>query len=85
MEDRTPIGRPPIGGCAIAESPPTVTGALAFAGGEGRFAGSGDPPASAFPGLLRLQAAGIPVAVLRRGDDLAARLGAAAVRKAANV
>ena len=28
------------------------------------------------PGLLRLQAAGVPVAVLRRGDDLAACLGA---------
>jgi uncharacterized protein (DUF58 family) len=28
------------------------------------------------PALLRLQAAGIPVAVLRRGDNLAARLGA---------
>jgi uncharacterized protein (DUF58 family) len=27
------------------------------------------------PALLRLQAAGIPVAVLRRGDDLATRLG----------
>jgi hypothetical protein len=27
------------------------------------------------PELLRLQAAGVPVAVLRRGDDLAAKLG----------
>jgi uncharacterized protein (DUF58 family) len=27
------------------------------------------------PGLLRLQAAGVPVAVLRRGDDLRAKLG----------
>jgi uncharacterized protein (DUF58 family) len=27
------------------------------------------------PALLRLQAAGVPVAVLRRGDDLAAKLG----------
>ena len=27
------------------------------------------------PGLLRLQGAGVPVAVLRRGDDLAAKLG----------
>jgi uncharacterized protein (DUF58 family) len=27
------------------------------------------------PGLLRLQSAGVPVAVLRRGDDLAAKLG----------
>jgi uncharacterized protein (DUF58 family) len=27
------------------------------------------------PALLRLQAAGVPVAILRRGDDLAARLG----------
>jgi uncharacterized protein (DUF58 family) len=46
------------------------------------FAGSNDEARSAFPGLLRVQAAGIPVAVLRRGDDLAAKLGAAAVREA---
>jgi len=33
------------------------------------------PPSVAVePALLRLQAAGIPVAVLRRGDDLAAKL-----------
>jgi uncharacterized protein (DUF58 family) len=38
---------------------------------------------SAFPGLLRLQAAGVAVAVLRRGDDLAAKLGAPAVAEAA--
>ena len=38
---------------------------------------------SAFPGLLRLQAAGIAVAVLRRGDDLAARLSAGAAREEA--
>ena len=50
------------------------------------FAGSGEPPPSAFPGLLRLQASGIPVAVLRRGDDLAARLGGIApMREAAHV
>jgi uncharacterized protein (DUF58 family) len=30
------------------------------------------------PGLLRLQALGVPTVTLRRGDDLAARLGAAA-------
>jgi uncharacterized protein (DUF58 family) len=35
------------------------------------------------PGLLRLQAAGIPVAVVRRGDDLAEVLGAAQLRVAA--
>jgi uncharacterized protein (DUF58 family) len=35
----------------------------------------GEPPLHA-PLLLRLQSAGIPVAVLRRGDDLAATLGA---------
>jgi uncharacterized protein (DUF58 family) len=44
-----------------------------FAGGDTR---------SAFPGLLRLQAAGIAVVVLRRGDDLAARLSAGAAREA---
>ena len=49
------------------------------------FTGAADPPPSAFPGLLRLQASGIPVAVLRRGDDLAIRLGAAAMREAAHV
>jgi uncharacterized protein (DUF58 family) len=32
-------------------------------------------PSRAVPGLLRLAAAGIPVAVVRRGDDLAATLG----------
>ena len=35
------------------------------------------------PALLRLQAAGVPVAVIRRGDDLAACLGAAEVSGAA--
>ena len=34
------------------------------------------------PGLLRLQAAGIPVAVVRRGDDLAAKLTGEALRGA---
>ena len=37
------------------------------------FAGRPSPPE---PGLLRLQSLGIPVTVLRRGDDLAARLSA---------
>jgi uncharacterized protein (DUF58 family) len=36
------------------------------------------------PLLLRLQAAGVPVAVLRRGDDLAAKLGGPALREAAH-
>ena len=36
------------------------------------------------PGLLRLQAAGVPVAVLHRGDDLAAALGDRPIRAAAN-
>jgi hypothetical protein len=36
------------------------------------------------PGLLRLQAAGVPLAVLRRGDDLAAKLGAADALEAAS-
>lgn len=35
------------------------------------------------PGLLRLQASGVPVAVIRRGDDLRAKLGAAALGRAA--
>ena len=35
------------------------------------------------PGLLRLQAAGIPVAVVHRGDDLAAALGARPAQAAA--
>jgi uncharacterized protein (DUF58 family) len=35
------------------------------------------------PALLRLQAAGIPVAVVRRGDDLAARLQGVALREVA--
>ena len=35
------------------------------------------------PALLRLQAVGVPVAVVRRGDDLAAQLGAPEVREAA--
>jgi uncharacterized protein (DUF58 family) len=34
------------------------------------------------PMLLRLQAVGVPVAVLRRGDDLPAKLGGEAFRKA---
>jgi uncharacterized protein (DUF58 family) len=34
------------------------------------------------PALLRLQAAGIPVAIVRRGDDLAAKLGGDALREA---
>jgi uncharacterized protein (DUF58 family) len=36
------------------------------------------------PTLLRLQAAGVPVAVVRHGDDLAAVLGAPALREAAH-
>ena len=38
---------------------------------------------TAFPGLLRLQAAGIAVVVLRDGDDLAAKLGAQRAGEAA--
>ena len=36
------------------------------------------------PTLLRLQAGGVPVAVLRRGDDLAAKLGGASLQRAAD-
>ena len=39
-------------------------------------------PTTVEPELLRLQAVGIPVAVLRRGDDLRAALGAPAARRA---
>ena len=35
------------------------------------------------PELLRLQAAGVPIAVVRHGDDLAAVLGGASVPEAA--
>jgi len=40
-------------------------------------------PRTREPALLRLQAAGVPVAVVRRGDDLAAALAGAGVREAA--
>jgi len=40
-------------------------------------------PHRAEPGLLRLQAAGVPVAVVRRGDDLAAALAARPVLEGA--
>jgi uncharacterized protein (DUF58 family) len=40
-------------------------------------------PTRAEPGLLRLAAHGIPTAVVRRGDDLAAALSARALREAA--
>ena len=36
------------------------------------------------PGLLRLQAAGVPVAVVRRGDDLRRALGSPRLREAAH-
>jgi hypothetical protein len=45
------------------------------------FAGA---PPRAWPELLRLQAFGVPVAVLRQGDDLAERLGAARLAEAAH-
>jgi len=47
------------------------------------FGPNGDHPAPR-PALLRLQASGVPVAVLRRGDDLAAKLGGDAFRRAAD-
>jgi uncharacterized protein (DUF58 family) len=43
----------------------------------------GAAPRRPEPALLRLQAAGVPVAVCRRGDDLAAALGEPATREAA--
>jgi uncharacterized protein (DUF58 family) len=45
------------------------------------FAGA---PPRPWPELLRLQAAGVSAVVLRRGDDLAERLGAARVAEAAH-
>jgi uncharacterized protein (DUF58 family) len=47
------------------------------------FGPSGDHPTPR-PALLRLQASGVPVAVLRRGDDLAAKLGGDALGRAAD-
>jgi len=43
----------------------------------------GEARARSFPELLRLQAAGVAVVVLRCGDDLAAKLGAPLVAEAA--
>jgi hypothetical protein len=40
-------------------------------------------PLRPVPDLLRLQAAGVPIAVVRRGDDLAAALRGAHVPEAA--
>ena len=56
--------------------PAGVTPPASFAGPE--------RARSVFPGLLRLQAAGIAVTVVRRGDDLAVRLSAGAAAEAAN-
>jgi len=50
--------------------------AASFADG----AAAGSVPVAAGAQLLRLQRAGVPVVVLRRGDDLAARLGAQELR-----
>jgi len=44
----------------------------------------GGTPTKAWPEVLRLQAAGVAVVVLRRGDDLAERLGAARLAEAAH-
>src|SRR5438132_2467171 len=46
------------------------------------FGAHGGRPAPQ-PGLLRLQAGGVPVAVIRRGDDLRTKLGGTVMRKAA--
>lgn len=48
------------------------------------FAG-GAEARSVFPGLVRLQAAGVAVAVVRRGDQLAAVLASPGAREAAHV
>jgi uncharacterized protein (DUF58 family) len=47
------------------------------------FGPNGSHPAPQ-PTLLRLQAGGVPVAVLRRGDDLAAKLRGASLQRAAD-
>jgi uncharacterized protein (DUF58 family) len=47
--------------------------------------GAGRTRTAPQPALLRLQAGGVAVAVLKRGDDLAAKLGGGVLRKAANV
>jgi hypothetical protein len=44
---------------------------------------NGSAPRRPEPALLRLQAVGVPVAVVRRGDDLAAALGAPPAEEAA--
>jgi hypothetical protein len=36
------------------------------------------------PAVLRLQAGGVPVAVIRSGDDLGSKLGGSALRRAAD-
>jgi len=46
--------------------------------------GAASPGAAREPGLLRLQQLGVPVAVLRRGDDLGAVLGGTALLEAAS-
>ena len=47
------------------------------------FGPNGSHPAPQ-PALLRLQAGGVPVAVVRLGDDLKAKLGGQNLRKAAD-
>jgi uncharacterized protein (DUF58 family) len=49
----------------------------------GSFGANGSRPLPQ-PALLRLQAGGVPVAVVRRGDDLRAKLGGEALRKVAD-
>jgi uncharacterized protein (DUF58 family) len=46
--------------------------------------GNGSSGRSLQPELLRLQAGGVPVAVLRNGDDLGAKLGGASLQRAAD-
>jgi uncharacterized protein (DUF58 family) len=45
--------------------------------------GQNGPPPAPQPASLRLQAGGVPVAVVRQGDDLKAKLGGEALRKVA--
>jgi uncharacterized protein (DUF58 family) len=47
------------------------------------FGPNGQHPAPQ-PALLRLQAGGVPVAVIRRGDDLSAKLGGTSLQRAAD-
>lgn len=75
----------------VTGRPDAVVEALCGRRREGRLAAlvavdvptfAAAPPTQASPGLLRAAAAGVPVAVVRAGDDLAAALAGAGARRA---